>query len=150
MKVRLEDSNDPPRCYHNCEICVVRNGKGKRPEGYVEPPLSELAKLRREPEERSVLNEEERLSAALRPPSPAGRSPGRPRRGRRSSPAAAAARHRKPKGEGGAASRGQQAAPKVQAQPQAGEAEGESGSPPRRRRHRSKGSGGKAPEGKSE
>ena len=47
VKVRLEDSNDPPRCYHNCEICVVRNGKGKRPEGYVAPPPEELEKLRK-------------------------------------------------------------------------------------------------------
>ncbi len=29
---------DTPKRYHNCEICVVRN-EGKRPEGYVEPPL---------------------------------------------------------------------------------------------------------------
>ena len=38
VQVRLDSAPDTPKCYHNCEICVVRNGKGKRPEGYVEPP----------------------------------------------------------------------------------------------------------------
>ena len=47
VNVRLEDDPETPRCYHNCEICVVRSGKGKRPEGYVAPPAEELAKLRR-------------------------------------------------------------------------------------------------------
>ena len=50
VQVRLDSAPDTPKCYHNGEICVVRNGKGKRPEGYVEPPLEELAKLRRAPE----------------------------------------------------------------------------------------------------
>ncbi|WP_130869976.1 PSP1 domain-containing protein [Intestinimonas massiliensis (ex Afouda et al. 2020)] len=47
VQVRLEDQPDTPKCFHNCEICVVRNGKGKRPEGYVAPPPEELAKLRK-------------------------------------------------------------------------------------------------------
>ena len=47
VKVRLDDAPETPKCYHNCEICVVRNGKGKRPEGYVAPPPEELAKLRK-------------------------------------------------------------------------------------------------------
>ncbi|MBE6956257.1 MAG: hypothetical protein E7450_02255 [Ruminococcaceae bacterium] len=53
VNVRLEDDPETPRCYHNCEICVVRSGKGKRPEGYVAPPPEELAKRRRptDPEE---------------------------------------------------------------------------------------------------
>jgi len=50
VQVRLESAPETPKCYHNCELCVIRNGKGKRPEGYVEPPLEELAKLRK-PEE---------------------------------------------------------------------------------------------------
>ena len=46
MKVRLDEKPDSPRCYHNCEVCVLRNGKGsrdgivipdQRPERYVEP-----------------------------------------------------------------------------------------------------------------
>ena len=53
VQVRLESAPETPKCYHNCERCIIRNGKGKRPEGYVEPPLEELAKLRKpeEPEE---------------------------------------------------------------------------------------------------
>ena len=69
VKVRLDSAPDTPKCYHNCEICVIRNGKGKRPEGYVEPPLSELAKLRRTPEA------EEQQSAAPEFPSRFGGQP---------------------------------------------------------------------------
>ena len=69
VKVRLVDAPDSPKCYHNCEICVVRNGKGKRPEGYVPPPPEELAKLRKVPpkEEAEQGNggEHTALSAAL-------------------------------------------------------------------------------------
>lgn len=68
VKVHLEDSNDPPKTYSASEISVVRSGKGKRPEGYVAPPLEELAKLRKiEKEEEPVirLGERSRLSVAL-------------------------------------------------------------------------------------
>ena len=50
MNVRLDDRTDGPRCYHNCEVCVLRSGKGsrdgiavpdKRPERYVEPLAEE-------------------------------------------------------------------------------------------------------------
>ena len=51
VKVAIEDSNDAPKTYSACEICVVRSGKGKRPEGYVAPPPEELAKLRKVTEE---------------------------------------------------------------------------------------------------
>jgi len=47
VKVALDSAapSDPLKCYHNCEICVLRNGKGsrdgiaipERPERYVEP-----------------------------------------------------------------------------------------------------------------
>ena len=46
VNVKLDDRNESPRCYHNCEVCVLRNGKGSRdgieipselPERYVEP-----------------------------------------------------------------------------------------------------------------
>ncbi len=66
-QVRLESAPETPKTYHNCELCVVRSGKGKRPEGYVQPPLEELAKLRRpseEPEDRRD-READSLSAAL-------------------------------------------------------------------------------------
>ena len=68
VQVRLESSPETPKCYHNCELCVVRNGKGKRPDGYVEPPLEELAKLRRKPDEDEIVlpvSEEASLAAKL-------------------------------------------------------------------------------------
>jgi len=66
VQVRLDSAPETPKCYHNCELCVIRNGKGKRPEDYVEPPLEELAKLRRQPEEEEAqMTEEEALTAAL-------------------------------------------------------------------------------------
>ena len=46
VNVRLDDRPETPRCYHNCEVCVLRSGKGsrdgivipdERPERYVEP-----------------------------------------------------------------------------------------------------------------
>ena len=67
VNVRLEDDPETPRCYHNCEVCVVRSGKGKRPEGYVPPSPEQLAKLRKveDVEERPARQPEDRLSAAL-------------------------------------------------------------------------------------
>ena len=47
VKVRLDGAPETPKCFHNCELRVIRNGKGKRPEDYVAPPLKELAKLRK-------------------------------------------------------------------------------------------------------
>ena len=70
VQVRLESAPETPKCYHNCELCIIRNGKGKRPEGYVEPPLEQLAQLRRKvedaPEEkREFSGEGSSLAAAL-------------------------------------------------------------------------------------
>lgn len=68
VKVRIEDSTDLAKSYSTKEICVVRNGRGKRPEGYVAPPPEELAKLRAEPleePEEPRQTERSRLSAAL-------------------------------------------------------------------------------------
>ena len=67
VNVRLEDDPETPHCYHNCEVCVVRSGKGKRPEGYVAPSKSELEKLRKQPDpkEEAPRPQESRLAAAL-------------------------------------------------------------------------------------
>ena len=91
VQVRLESDPETPRTYHNCELCIVRSGKGRRPEGYVEPPLEELAKLRRQEEDAPpVLTEEDSLAAAIeaafpsreRREEPEERRPNRPRRPR--------------------------------------------------------------------
>ena len=51
VNVRLDDRPESPPCYHNCEVCVLRNGKGsrdgivvpdRRPERYIEPLEEEL------------------------------------------------------------------------------------------------------------
>ena len=36
VTVRLDDQPETPQCYHNCEVCVLRNGKGSR-DGIVIP-----------------------------------------------------------------------------------------------------------------
>ncbi len=50
VSVKLDDRPEGARCYHNCEVCVLRSGKGsrdgivvpdKRPERYVEPLAEE-------------------------------------------------------------------------------------------------------------
>ena len=50
VNVRLDDRPENARCYRNCEVCVLRNGKGsregivvpdKRPERYIEPIAEE-------------------------------------------------------------------------------------------------------------
>ena len=136
-QVRLESDPESPRTYHNCELCVVRSGKGRRPEGYVEPPLEELAKLRRQ-EEDSVPTEEDSLAAAIEAAFPS--------RERWEEPEGEERRHsrrnhrRRPgKGEGGEQSR--------MDQPQA-ERPREEGAKPnhnnRRRRRRPNRGGGKA------
>ena len=51
VRVKLEESSEPPKTYRTSEIRVVRSGKGKRPEDYVPPAKTELEKLRFIPEE---------------------------------------------------------------------------------------------------
>lgn len=64
-RVRLDDTPDSPKTYHNTEIRVVRSGKGKRPEGYEPPPAEELAKLRREVPKQEEPAEEDAFRAAV-------------------------------------------------------------------------------------
>ena len=67
VRVRLDDAPDTLKTYHNSEVRVIRSGKGKRPEGYVQPPKEELAKLRRvsESPEDQYRREQAALAAAL-------------------------------------------------------------------------------------
>ena len=92
VKVRLEEEPETPKCFHNCEICVVRNGKGKIPEGYVPPSKEELAKLRKVTPVEEPRHLAGSLDAALshlgvaaapQPERPAESSPGPSRRSRR-------------------------------------------------------------------
>ena len=68
VQVRLDSDPDTARYYHNTELNVVRSGKGRRPDDYVEPPLEELAKLRKpkEEDEMPIIREEgSSLGAAI-------------------------------------------------------------------------------------
>ncbi len=67
VRVRLDDAPDTLKTYQNSEIRVIRSGKGKRPEGYVQPPKEELAKLRHsdQSDEEQYRREQAQLAAAL-------------------------------------------------------------------------------------
>ena len=49
MKVSLDSAPEQPKCYHNCEVCVLRNGKGSR-EG-IEIPAERPARYVEEQED---------------------------------------------------------------------------------------------------
>ena len=89
VQVRLDSAPDTPKCYHNCEICVVRNGKGKRPEGYVERQ-GIVSQAPGQPEAAPEPTSSNPLAAALeavfngeRPPEPEGERPRGEGEGRR-------------------------------------------------------------------
>ena len=140
-QVRLESDPETPKTYHNSELCVIRSGKGKRPEGYVEPPLEELAKLRRKEEDvPAPVTEEASLAAAIEAafPSRDRRQPGeereeQPQPGRHN-------RRRRSREEG-------ENHPPREERPQQKErpAREEGGDYRRRRRRRPKGNGGGKP-----
>ncbi|MBO5918309.1 MAG: stage 0 sporulation family protein [Oscillospiraceae bacterium] len=154
VNVRLENDPDSPHCYHNCEVCVVRSGKGKRPEGYVAPPPEELAKLRKAPGETTdgpARPTQSRLGAALEqvlgepdrtqePPAEKAEESHRRRRHRRGRGGA------KPEGEG-AAAKPQQENPTPKSGEAAGKSEGaaQKSGRHRHRRHRRPKSEGGAP-----
>ena len=49
VKVSLDSAPEQPKCYHNCEVCVLRNGKGSR-EG-IETPAERPARYEEERED---------------------------------------------------------------------------------------------------
>ena len=49
VKVSLDSALEQPKCYHNCEVCVLRNGKGSR-EG-IEIPAERPARYEEERED---------------------------------------------------------------------------------------------------
>ncbi len=134
VQVRLESDPESPKTYHNCELCVVRSGKGKRPEGYVEPPLEELAKLRRK-ETPSPMTEEASLAAAIEAAFPSREKPESQNRRRRSRGEERTQKERSPR----------EAAPEQWPREERPPREGEFRNGGRRRRHRPRGGGGKPP-----
>ncbi len=134
VQVRLESDPESPKTYHNCELCVVRSGKGKRPEGYVEPPLEELAKLRRK-ETPSPMTEEASLAAAIEAAFPSREKPESQNRRRRSRGEERTQKERSPR----------EATPEQGPREERPPREGEFRNGGRRRRHRPRGGGGKPP-----
>ena len=143
VQVRLDSAPESPKCYHNCELCVIRSGKGKRPDDYVQPPLEELAKLRRSAEEDQAKKEADALTVALenafpgrpakelRQPEPApDQGEERPAKPRRSRP-----RRPRPQGEDQAQSQDRnQGQPRQDQRPSRQEPSGEGKKPEFRRR----------------
>ena len=143
VQVRLDSAPESPKCYHNCELCVIRSGKGKRPDDYVQPPLEELAKLRRSAEEDQAKKEADALTVALenafpgrpakelRQPEPApDQGEERPAKPRRSRP-----RRPRPQGEDQAQSQYKnQGQPRQDQRPSRQEPSGEGKKPEFRRR----------------
>ncbi len=173
VRVRLDDAPDALKTYQNDEIRVIRSGKGKRPEGYVQPPKEELEKLRHgsESPEDQYRREQAELAAALdefmaghseRTAAPQRSSGGtsRRRRGRggnaqkpaaptegEEQPRPSRSRRQRPTGQQGSA-----AAPTEAPHAQAPAGDGEERKAPSRRRHRggrgrSRGGNGGQPQG---
>ena len=160
VNVRLDERPDAPRCYHNCEVCVLRNGKGsregivvpkERPERYVEPVAAEemlIPNLFADYVADTPAQEEETEVRPSRRRSRGGRRRGG--NGKTAAPAETAQQQAEPKKEKPAKPANKPAKPQPErpAPEKDGEAprrEGEGGQ--RRRRSRGRGRGG-APSGK--
>ena len=93
VKVSLDSAPEPFKCYHNCEICVLRNGKGSR-EGIVIPdqrPERYVEEAEEDPFEAPIftpllyadLEREEPMREKIGGPGTAGETKRRHRGGRR-------------------------------------------------------------------
>jgi len=95
VKVSLDSAPESPKCYHNCEVCVLRNGKGSR-DGIEVPadrPARYVEEHREEEEIRpavtSLLYQDEQLDELparekITPPEDGEKKPRRRHRGGRS------------------------------------------------------------------
>ena len=70
IKVSLDSAPEQPKCYHNCEVCVLRNGKGSR-EG-IEVPEERPARYVEEQEDDFIAPV---ISRRFEPEKPAERKP---------------------------------------------------------------------------
>ena len=60
VKVRLDNDPSTVKCYHNCDICILRNGKGKTNDPPIPddiPPLPKPAEKQPEPESITMFDE---------------------------------------------------------------------------------------------
>ena len=173
VNVRLDDRPENARCYHNCEVCVLRNGKGsrdgiaipdKRPERYVEPVEEELlppvtlisdfdpdaAESAEGGKRRRRGGRDRRRSDAPRMEKTAAETPAPKAEGDKPKEGGSNRRRRGRRGNGGSGNGGAAAAaPKPQQPAAEGVPSGEK-KRPRRRHRRGGGSGGSKPNGGTE
>ena len=60
VKVRLDNDPSTVKCYHNCDICILRNGKGKKNDPPIPddiPPLPKPEEKQPEPESITMFDE---------------------------------------------------------------------------------------------
>ena len=60
VKVRLDNDPSTVKCYHNCDICILRNGKGKKNDPPIPddiPPLPKPVEKQPEPEAITMFDE---------------------------------------------------------------------------------------------
>ena len=60
VKVRLDNDPSTVKCYHNCDICILRNGKGKKNDPPIPddiPPLPKPVEQQPEPEAITMFDE---------------------------------------------------------------------------------------------
>ena len=77
-KVVLDNAPEEQRCYRNCDLCIVRNGRGKRPEGYEKPEKPAEAPRR----ERVLLSEPPKAPGTLDQTAAVPERPRKPKRQR--------------------------------------------------------------------
>ena len=157
VNVRLDERPDAPRCYHNCEVCVLRNGKGsregiavpkERPERYVEPVAAEEMLIPNLFADYGTDTSADGDAAEARPSRRRSRGGRRRGGGKTAAPAETAAPQAEPKKEKPAnkPAKPQPPAPAPEKDGEAPRREGEGGQ--RRRRSRGRGGRGSAPSSK--
>ena len=173
VNVRLDDRPENARCYRNCEVCVLRNGKGsrdgiaipdKRPERYVEPVEEQLlppvtlisdfdpdaAESAEGGKRRRRGGRDRRRSDAPRMEKTAAETPAPKAEGDKPKEGGSNRRRRGRRGNGGSGNGGTAAAaPKPQQPAAEGVPSGEK-KRPRRRHRRGGGNGGSKPNGGTE
>ena len=173
VNVRLDDRPENARCYRNCEVCVLRNGKGsrdgivipdKRPERYVEPVEEQLlppvtlisdfdpdaAESAEGGKRRRRGGRDRRRSDAPRMEKAAAETPAPKAEGDKPKEGGSNRRRRGRRGNGGSGNGGAAAAAPKPQQPAAEGAPSGEKKRPRRRHRRGGGSGGSKPNGGTE
>lgn len=111
MKVSLDSAPESLKCYHNCEVCVLRNGKGGRDGIEIPKRTARYVEERQEEEIAPVVTDTPFYTAPELEDAPVrekmgveSKEPGKPRRrhrgGRRRSASKPAAEGQQPKSEG--------------------------------------------------